>query len=106
MKTSPQSTFDKAIDAALDTRPVPAIPADFAGRVRRSLPPVQAARHTFHAGRSAAIASMAVLLIACFALAPHTAPTFQSFTFDIELALIAQLIGITWWLATPSSHSR
>ena len=45
------------------------------------------------------MASVVVLSIAMFALAPHTAPTFGNLAFDTELLVIAQLAGIAYWLS-------
>ena len=99
---NPHEEFDAAITRALEHTPEslgPAIPADFAARVAASLPKQRVARPRIHAGRKAAIVAMVVLAIVLFALAPHMTPSFTSFTFYIELIILAQLGSIAYWLA-------
>jgi hypothetical protein len=93
--------IDIQIDGALAAQPEPAIPADFAARVRAALPPVAPARRRVSAARSTAIAASATLLVAVFCIAPHAAPSFSNLTFDIELSLLAELACILTWLSQP-----
>ena len=90
--------IEAAITRALETRLDAAVPAGFAARVAQALPTVAAPRPRVYAGKVAAIAGAVVSAIALFALAPHAQPSFASFSFDVELLLLAQLGGIAYWL--------
>lgn len=74
------------------------VPPGFAARVNAALPAPRRAQAPLQLGRKTAMASVVVLSIAMFALAPHSAPTFGNLAFDTELLVIAQLAGITYWL--------
>jgi hypothetical protein len=93
--------LEAAIDRLLARQPDPTIPAGFAARVRATLPPAAPAKARISTARSTAFAAAAALLIAVFCIAPHTAPSFTSLAFDVELSLLAELACIATWLATP-----
>jgi len=97
---NPQAGVDAKLTRALESRPEPVIPMDFAARVVAALPPPAPARKPMQIGRTVGLAAAAVLGVALFALAPHATPTFNNWAFDCELAVIAQLGGIAYWLTT------
>jgi hypothetical protein len=96
---SEQMKLDTAMIRALEQPPAVVIPADFAARVARSLPPVAAARRPVYAGRTVASIAAVVLLVALFVVAPHSQPSFANVAFDLEILLIAQVGAIAYWLA-------
>ena len=98
MKSS-QTELEARITRALQRQPQTAVPAEFAARVRAALPAQKAARPAMQAGRISAIAGATVLMVALFALAPHAAPNFTSFAFDLELLMLVELGGIAYWFA-------
>jgi hypothetical protein len=105
---NPQEEFEAVMTRALERSPeLPplAIPVDFAARVAASLPQQRTARPAVRVGRIAAIVAMVVLAIVLFVLAPHASPSFASFTFDIELIVLAQLGAIAYWLSTKAARS-
>ena len=93
-----QTGFDAKLTRALERRPEPSVPMDFAARVAVALPPPAPARKPVRVGRTAGLAAVAVLGAALFALAPHATPAFNNWAFDFELVVIAQLGGIAYWL--------
>jgi hypothetical protein len=98
------ATLDKRIDAALEHKPAPHIPDDFAVRVTLRLAARAALTQrrrvsSFPIGRSLAWASAAILSVALFALAPHATPSITSLSFDAELLLLVELAGLGWVLA-------
>ena len=93
-----EQAMEAAITRALEQRKEPAVPVDFAVRVRLALPPRPVARASAHVGRLMAMVAAVVLTIALFVLAPHAAPSFESVSFDVELMLLAELGGIAYWL--------
>ncbi|HZL26580.1 MAG TPA: hypothetical protein VFC39_08630 [Acidobacteriaceae bacterium] len=93
-----QAGFEVKLTRALERRPEPVVPIDFAARVAAALPAALPARKPMQVGRTVGLAAAAVLGVALFALAPHAAPTFGNWAFDFELAVIAQLGGIAYWL--------
>jgi hypothetical protein len=93
-----QAGFEAKLTRALERRPEPVVPMDFAARVAAALPPLPPARKPMQVGRTVGLAAAAVLGVALFALAPHATPTFQNWAFDCELVVIAQLGGIAYWL--------
>lgn len=99
-RSSADATLDAGIAGALEQAPEVAIPADFAARVRASLPTRPLARPRPSAARIAATGAAAASLVALCWLAPHAPPSFQSLAFDMELALLAELAVIAGWLAT------
>ncbi len=93
-----EAILARNLHQALARQPEPHIPAGFAARVAASLPPAPKPRPNAQVGRLASIAAAAVLAVALFALAPHAAPTFGNLAFDLELVILAQLAGISYWL--------
>ena len=93
-----QAGFEAKLTRALESRPEPAVPMDFAARVAGALPPALPARKPMQVGRTVGLAAAAVLGVALFVIAPHAAPTFGNWAFDFELVVIAQLGGIAYWL--------
>ncbi len=93
-----QAGFEAKLTRALERRPEPMVPTDFASRVAAALPPPAPARKPMQVGRTVGLAAAAVLAVALLALAPHAAPTFANWAFDFELVVIAQLGGIAYWL--------
>ena len=91
-----QENLETAITRALEKRSEAAVPAEFAGRVMRSLPPRQR-RRKMPVGRTAVLAGMLALALTMFALAPHMTPQITNFAFDLELLLLVQMAGIGWW---------
>jgi hypothetical protein len=97
--TMVDKTMDVAVTQALERKPAVAVPADFAAKVRLALPPRPVARKRVRVGRTVAVIAAVVLAVAMFALAPHAPMSFASLAFDLELALMVQLVGIVYWLA-------
>jgi len=91
-----EENLEAAITRALEKRPDTAVPAEFAGRVMRSLPP-RKQRRKMPVGRTAVLAGMLALALTMFALAPHMTPQITNFAFDLELLLLVQMAGIGWW---------
>ena len=90
--------FEASLIGALERRPAPVIPVDFAARVAAALPPPAPAQKPMQVGRAVGLAAAAVLGVALVALAPHATPAFNNWAFDFELVVIAQLGGIAYWL--------
>jgi hypothetical protein len=92
---------DGRITAALEQKPELQIPADFAAKVaaRAAAQPLHRRRPTPRFGRLIALLSVPLAAIALFALAPHAAPNLYNLSFDAELALLAELAFIGWWLS-------
>jgi ferric-dicitrate binding protein FerR (iron transport regulator) len=99
-ETNDDAAFEAAITRALEQQPSVAIPAEFAARVRASLPAQPKVRARRSVGRIAATAAAAGLVVALWWLAPHVRPSFASMAFDMELLLLAELAGVAAWLAT------
>jgi len=91
-----RENFEAAITRALEKKPEVAVPAEFAGRVMRSLPP-RRRRPKMPVGRAAVLAGMLALVLTMFALAPEVKPQITNFAFDLELLLLVQMAGIGWW---------
>jgi len=98
MTNTPQPDFEAAITRALELRPEPVIPQDFAARVMQSLPAQAPIRTRSHIGRTIGLIGGAILTAGLFALAPHTTASFSSLTFDLELLLLAELGALGYWL--------
>lgn len=98
--------FDARLDCALEHKAEPPIPADFAARValRASAQPLRRRRPAGHFGTLIALLSAAFVTVALFALAPHATPNVRSLSFDIELALIAEIAMIGGWIARMSTN--
>ncbi len=100
----PDTPFDAAITHALEQPPAVAIPADFAARVRASLPVVTPARPRQNLGRLYSSIAIVALLVTLCVLAPHTTPSFTNLAFDLELALLVELAGFATWLTLRRSY--
>ena len=92
------------VTKVIERQPELAVPADFAARVMANLPTVRKRRAAMNLGRKMAIAGAGVLALTLFALAPHTAPSFTNFSFDVELLLLLELAGIGYWFALKESR--
>jgi hypothetical protein len=107
--TTELKEFEAAMTRALEQPPSVTVPADFAARVRASLPPQPPARAKRFAGQSigqlAAIVAAAGLVVALCLLAPHVRPSFDSVAFDMEMVLLVELCGVAAWLGTARSRS-
>jgi len=100
MDSQQTNDFETRLIAALEHRPEPAIPADFALRLAAQLPPVKPARRRIPAAQTISILAAIVCVLALAWLAPHAAPSFTSLAFDLELLLFAQLAFIAHWFTT------
>ncbi len=91
--------YEVRLTAALEHKPSIAISTDFAARVtaRVQALPARTPRRVARYGQLATGISFAVLLLAMFALAHWAQPTFASFSFDLELLLLAQMLGLAAW---------
>ena len=98
MTNNPQPDFEAAITRALELRPDPVIPADFATRVMQSLPMQQPVIPRLQVSRTIGLIAAAVLTAGLFAVAPHTTASFTSLAFDLELLLLAELGALGYWL--------
>ena len=95
--------LEAAITQALEKKPETAVPAEFAGRVMRSLPP-RRRRPKMPVGRTVVLAGMVALALTMFALAPEVKPQITNFAFDLELLLLVQMAGIGWWFFRAESR--
>jgi hypothetical protein len=98
-----QENLDTAITRALEKRPEVTVPAEFAGRVMRSLAP-RRRRRKMPVGRAGVVAGIVAMGLTMFALAPHVMPQFTNFAFDLELLLLVQMAGIGWWFFMADSR--
>jgi len=98
-----QNNLDASITRALEKQPEVVVPAEFAGRVMRSLPP-RRQRRKIPVGRAGLVTGMMALLLAMFVLAPHATPQWTNFAFDVEVLLLVQMAGIGWLLKEDSSE--
>jgi hypothetical protein len=96
---------DARITAALEHKPEPQIPVDFAAKVAAlaSAQPLRRRRSTPRFGSLFALLTVPLAAIALFVLAPHTAPSLHSVGFDAELVLLAELGFIGWWISRTFS---
>ena len=92
---------DARLEAALAHVPQPQVPAGFAARVasRASALPLRRRPRFTQFGPALAWASLLLLPVALFALAPHAAPSFTNYRFDAELLLLAELAVIGYGVA-------
>ena len=95
--------LEATITKALEKKPEVVVPAEFAGRVMRSLPP-RRQRRKIPVGRAGLVTGMMALLLAMFVLAPHATPQWTNFAFDVEVLLLVQMAGIGWLLKEDSSE--
>jgi hypothetical protein len=109
---------DAIVVRVLERQVEPVIPADFAARVRRSLPaqtphrqatrfagPVVGPSGRLRSGATGFGTSIAILMamlsvVAAFLLAGRAVIHLASLAFDMECALMLQSLAIAWWLAT------
>jgi hypothetical protein len=95
---SDSELLERRILLALKDAPRPEIPADFAARIARQLPPRPAIVLTpGRYGQRAAVACLVVLLVLIFAFAPRAAGT-SVYWFSIESIFCAQFALLTVWL--------
>lgn len=93
------SAMEAAITRALERQSEVLVPADFAARVRASLPARPRVRARRSVGRIAGTAAVAGLIVGLCWLAPHTQPSFASLAFDFEMLMLVELAGVAAWLA-------
>lgn len=98
---SPGIQPDARLTAALEHKPEPRIPSDFAAKVASlaAAQPPRRRRIVPQFGSAIALVSVPIAALALFALAPHTAPNLHNLSFDTELALLAELAFIGWWIS-------
>ena len=96
---------DARLTAALEHKPEPQIPAGFAAKVAAlaAAQPPRRRRIVPQFGSLIALLSVPISALALFALASHAAPNLHSLSFDIELALLAELGIIGCWLSQTFS---
>jgi len=96
--------LDARLTAALEQKPEPQIPADFAARVatRAAAQPQRRRRNLPRFGSMIALVSLLLAAIALFALAPYAAPNLHSLSFDAQLALLTEVAFIGWWISRTS----
>jgi hypothetical protein len=100
---SDANEFEAAITRALDRKPEVMVPADFAAKVRASLPVQPKVRTQRSAGRTAAgVATVGLVLALCW-LAPHARPGIQNMAFGLEMVLVVELMGVAAWLGMRRS---
>jgi hypothetical protein len=100
---SDANEFEAAITRALDRKPEVVVPADFASKVRASLPARPKVRTQRSVGRMAAGVATVGLVVALCWLAPHARPSFGSMAFDLEMVLVVELMGVAAWLGMRRS---
>lgn len=95
------ATEDARITAALEHKPEPQIPIDFAARTaaRASAQPLRRDRRMPRFGSAIALISVPLAALALFVLATHAAPSLHSIGFDLELALLGELAFLGWWIS-------
>jgi hypothetical protein len=100
---SDSASLDARILLALETAPRPKIPAGFAARVARQLPPRPTVVLTPERyGRLAAVACLAVLLALMLAFA-HRATGTSLYWTSIEWIFCAQFVLLAVWLGARGS---
>jgi hypothetical protein len=100
---SDANEFEDAITRALDRKPEVAVPADFAAKVRASLPAQPKVRAQRSVGQITAGVAAVGLVLALWVLAPHARPSFGSVAFDLEMVLVVELMGVVTWLGMRRS---
>ena len=100
--TPPQAhaEMESRIDRAIERKPEPQIPADFAAKVaaRAVAQPLRRRRYKPQFGPMIALLSAPIATLALFLLAPHSAPNLKNLSFDAEVFLLAELAVIGWWI--------
>jgi hypothetical protein len=107
MRDNTDPALFPAMLAALEVKPDPPIPADFAARMARlaHAQPVRRPRIQTHYGRAAGWVSLLVLAVVIAVLSPVTmaADTMRLTPLAVvEYILIAQLLVLALWLGTRS----
>ena len=107
--TPPQTAaaFEARMDRALEQKPEPRIPADFAARVAAgaSTQPLKSRRYKApQFGKLMALISIPLAAVALFMLAPHTSPNVKNLSFDAEVILLAEVALIGGWVARLSAR--
>ncbi len=99
-KLIPPPSLDARLIAALEHKPEPPIPADFAAKIaaRAAAQPPRRRRMVPQFGSAIALFSAPVAAMALFALAPHTVANIHSLSFDTELVILAELAFIACWV--------
>lgn len=94
-------SFEDRVQGALEQKPEPQIPVDFAARItaRAVAQPLRRRRPTPQFGRLMALLSAVLATAALFALAPHAAPNVKSVSFDAEVFLLAEVALIAGWVS-------
>lgn len=92
---------DARLTAALEHKSEPQIPVDFAAKVaaRAAAQPIRRRRSTPRFGNAIALFMAPLAILALFVLAPHSSPNLRNLSFDAELALLAELALIGWWIS-------
>ncbi len=93
--------MESRIDRAIEHKPEPQIPSDFAAKVAAHAVarPLRRRRYKPQFGPMIALLSAPLAAVALFVLAPHTSPNLKSLSFDAEVVLLAELAFIGWWIA-------
>jgi hypothetical protein len=99
--THAATEMDWRVTAALECKPELQVPADFAARLaaRAAVRPLSTRRSRPQFGLMIALLSAPVATLALFVLAPHAAAaSITSLSFDAQLALLAELAFVSWWI--------
>ena len=96
-ETQMDAAINLAITQGLERPPVVDVPEGFAARVMAALP-ARRVRRRVSVGRAAALAALGVLLVALFLLAPHVGPSPASWSYAMEMLLLAQLAAVGYGL--------
>jgi hypothetical protein len=90
---------EERITRALEHQPLVCVPDGFAAKVRAALPTRRAVPARRSVANIAAFTGAVVLMLALCWIAPHARPSVESLAFDLEMLLMAELVGIAVWLA-------
>jgi hypothetical protein len=104
---SASANLEERVHRALEQKPEPQIPVDFAARVagRAVAQPIRRRRSTAQFGKLMALVCAVLSGAALFALAPHAAPNVKSLSFDAEVVLLAELAFIGAWVSRLSART-
>lgn len=97
--------LESRITSALEHKPGVQIPQDFAAKVaaRAVAQPLRRRSPRPQFGNLIALISVPVVALALFVLAPHATANLKSLSFDTEIALLAEVGLIGWWLSRSLS---
>src|ERR1700744_562563 len=100
-RTSTAADMESRIDRAIEQKPEVQIPSDFAAKAaaRAAAQPLRRRRYKPQFGPMIALLSAPIAALALFLLAPHTAPSVKSFSFDAEIVLLTELALIGLWFS-------